>query len=71
MEKHQDGKLPLSASGTQGKSMIKAWEFWNMLTDRGYDSNQINELLTRQMCKGDLGKLTMSVFGVDRITFTF
>jgi hypothetical protein len=28
----QDGKFPLSSSGKQGQSMIKAWEFWNALT---------------------------------------
>ena len=63
----QDGRFPLSSSGKQGQSMIKAWEFWNALTDLGYDSNQINELLTTQMRKGDLAALMTDVFGVERV----
>ena len=63
----QDGRFPLSSSGKQGQSMIKAWEFWNALTDLGYDSNQINELLTMQMRKGDLAALMTDVFGVERV----
>ena len=63
----QDSKFPLSASGGQGKSMIKAWEFWNALVDLGYNSNQINDLLTTQMRKGDLAALMTEVFGVDRV----
>ena len=63
----QDGKFPLSSSGKQGQSMIKAWEFWNALTNLGYDSNQIAELLTTQVKKGDLGRMMTEVFGVDRI----
>ncbi len=62
-----DGKFNLTASGAQGKSMIKAWEFWNALTDLGYDSNQINELLTTQLPKGELASLMTEVFGVDRV----
>ena len=62
-----DGKFDLTASGSQGKSMIKAWEFWNALTDRGYDSNQIAELLTTQIKKGDLGRMMTEIFGVNRI----
>ena len=62
-----DGKFDLTASGAQGKSMIKAWEFWNALTDLGYDSNQINELLTTQLPKGELASLMTEVFGVDRV----
>jgi len=63
----QDGKFPLSSSGKQGQSMIKAWEFWNALTNLGYDSNQIAELLTTQVKKGDLGRMMTEVFGVDRV----
>lgn len=63
----QDGKFPLSSSGKQGQSMIKAWEFWNALTNLGYDSNQIAELLTTQVKKGDLGRMMTEIFGVDRI----
>jgi hypothetical protein len=63
----QDGKFPLSSSGKQGQSMIKAWEFWNALTNLGYDSNQINELLTTQLPKGELASLMTEVFGVDRV----
>ena len=62
-----DGKFPLSASGKQGQSMMKAWEFWNYLTDFGYDSNQINELLMTQLPKGELAGLMTEVFGVDRV----
>jgi len=63
----QDGKFPLSSSGKQGQSMIKAWEFWNALTNLGYDSDQINELLTTQLPKGELASLMTEVFGVDRV----
>ena len=63
----QDGKFILSSSGKQGQSMIKAWEFWNALTDLGYDSDQINELLTTQLPKGELASLMTEVFGVDRV----
>ena len=62
-----DGRFPLSASGKQGQSMIKAWEFWNHLTDFGYDSNQINELLMTQLPKGELAGLMTEVFGVERV----
>ena len=62
-----DGRFPLSASGKQGQSMMKAWEFWNHLTDFGYDSNQINELLMTQLPKGELAGLMTEVFGVERV----
>jgi hypothetical protein len=59
--------FPVEGSGSQGKSMLKAFEFWNMLADRGYDSNQISELLMRQMPRGDLNKMLMEIFGVSRV----
>ena len=62
-----DGRFPLAASGKQGQSMMKAWEFWNHLTDFGYDSNQINELLMTQLPKGELAGLMTEVFGVERV----
>lgn len=60
-------KFKVSGSGAQGKSMLKAFEFWNMLSDRGYDSIQISELLTTQMARGDIAKVMMDVFDVDRV----
>ena len=62
-----DGRFPLAASGKQGQSMMKAWEFWNHLTDFGYDSNQINDLLMTQLPKGELAGLMTEVFGVERV----
>jgi len=62
-----DGRFPLAASGKQGQSMMKAWEFWNHLTNFGYDSNQINDLLMTQLPKGELAGLMTEVFGVERV----
>jgi hypothetical protein len=60
-------KFPVTGSGAQGQSMLKAFEFWNALSDRGYDSNQIADLLTTQMARGDLNKIMMDIFDVERV----
>ena len=60
-------KFPVTGSGAQGQSMLKAFEFWNALSDRGYDSNQIADLLTTQMARGDLSKIMMDIFDVERV----
>ena len=61
------GKFPLKGTGDQGGSMIKAFEFWNALVDRGLTVNEIGELLMRQSRRGDLNSLLVNVFGVNRV----
>ena len=60
--------FPVEGSGAQGKSMLKAFEFWNELSNRGYDSTQIAELLTKQIRRGDINKILVDVFDVDKVS---
>jgi hypothetical protein len=59
-----DGKFPVVGKGDQGGSMLKAFEFWNALTDLGYDSNAISELLMTQLPRSEVNNLLKDVFGV-------
>jgi hypothetical protein len=59
-----DGKFPVVGKGDQGGSMLKAFEFWNALTDLGYDSNAISELLMAQLPRSEVNNLLKDVFGV-------
>jgi hypothetical protein len=59
-----DGRFPVVGKGDQGGSMLKAFEFWNALTDLGYDSNAISELLMAQLPRSEVNNLLKDVFGV-------
>jgi hypothetical protein len=59
-----DGRFPVVGKGDQGGSMLKAFEFWNALTDLGYDSNAISELLMTQLPRSEVNNLLKDVFGV-------
>lgn len=62
-----DGKFPVKGKGDQGGSMLSAFEFWNALTDLGYDSNAISELLMTQLPRSEVNNLLKDVFGVRRL----
>jgi hypothetical protein len=61
-----DGKFTVVGKGDQGGSMLKAFEFWNALVDRGYNSSQAAELLTTQLPRSEVNKVLKDVFGVTR-----
>ena len=55
------------ASGKQGKSMQKAWMFWNALSDQGMNSQQIKQLLNTQIPRGQINNILKQVFDVKSI----
>jgi hypothetical protein len=61
-----DGKFTVVGKGDQGGSMLKAFEFWNALVDRGYNSSQAAELLTTQLPRSEVNRVLKDVFGVTR-----
>ncbi len=56
------------ASGKQGKSMQKAWMFWNALSDQGMNSQQIKQLLNTQIPRGQINNILKQVFDVKSIS---